>query len=120
MNVSFMEMYRLVRDINNRLSVTNFKRVNVNTEFFRDLEKVFDVIADVISYLPLFEPNKKGNSFIGMFRLVRDINDRLSVSNFKSVDVNTEFFKDLEKVFDDIADVLSYLPMFGTTKKDNG
>lgn len=59
-------------------------------------------------------------NFIEMYRLVRDINDRLSVSNFKTVDVNTEFFKDLEKVFDNIADVLSYLPMFGEAKKDNG
>ena len=58
MNVSFMGMYRLVRDINNRLSVTNFKRVDVNTEFFKDLEKVFDDIADVISYCPMFESNK--------------------------------------------------------------
>ena len=59
-------------------------------------------------------------NFIEMYRLVRDINDRLSVSNFKTVDVNTEFFKDLEKVFDNIADVLSYHPMFGADKKDNG
>ena len=59
-------------------------------------------------------------SFMGMYRLIRDINDRLSVTNFKRVDINTEFFKDLEKVFDDIADVISYCPLFGSTKKDNG
>ena len=40
--------------------------------------------------------------FIGMYRLIRD---------FKRVEVSTEFFKDLEKVFDDIADVLSYCPL---------
>ena len=61
MNCSFIGMYRLVRDINNRLSVTNFKRVDVNTEFFKDLEKVFEEIADVISYCPLFESTKKEN-----------------------------------------------------------
>ena len=114
-----MRMYRFIRYVNNKRDVTNFKSVDVNTEFFKDLEKVFDDIADVISYLPLFESNKKGNSFIGMYKLVRDINDRLSVSNFKSVDVNTEFFKDLEKVFDDIADVLSYPPLRESTKKEN-
>ena len=57
---------------------------------------------------------------MGMYRLIKDINDRLSVTNFKRVDVNTEFFKDLEKVFDDIADVISYCPLFNSTKKDNG
>ena len=59
-------------------------------------------------------------SFIEMYRLIKGINDRLSVTNFKRVDVNTEFFKDLEKVFDDIADVISYCPLFNSTKKDNG
>ena len=57
---------------------------------------------------------------MGMYRLIKGINDRLSVTNFKRVDVNTEFFKDLEKVFDDIADVISYCPLFNSTKKDNG
>lgn len=41
MNVS-MELYRLIVDINNKLSMTNFKRVEVSEEFFRDIEKVFE------------------------------------------------------------------------------
>ena len=75
MNVSFMEMYRLIVDINNklsatnfklsvtnsRLSATNFKRVEVSEEFFRDLEKVFEEIADVVLHCPLIESIKKDN-----------------------------------------------------------
>ena len=61
MNVSFMGMYRLIRDINDRLSSTNFKRVEVSKEFFKDLEKVFEETVDVISYCPLFDPTKKEN-----------------------------------------------------------
>ena len=60
MNVS-MELYRLIVDINNKLSMTNFKRVEVSEKFFRDLEKVFEEIADVLSYPPLFESTKKEN-----------------------------------------------------------
>ena len=61
MNVSFIGMYRLIRDINNRLSVTDLNRVSVNKEFFKNLETVFEEIADVISYCPLFESTKKYN-----------------------------------------------------------
>ena len=61
MNVSFMGMYRLIHDLNNKLSVTDCNRVTVNKGFFEDLEKVFDGIADVISYCPLFESTKKEN-----------------------------------------------------------
>ena len=74
-NDSFMRMYRFIRDINNKLSAKNFKvsvpnsnmtlinfnRVEVSEEFFRELEKVFDEIADVISYCPLFESTKNDN-----------------------------------------------------------
>ena len=76
MNVSFMGMYRLVRDINNKLSATNFK--------------------------------------------LSVANSKISVSNFKRVEVSEEFFRDLEKVFDEIADVISCCPLFDSTKKDNG
>ena len=55
MDCSFIGMYRLIRDFNNALSAKNFKRVEVSTEFFKDLEKVFDDIADVLSYCPLME-----------------------------------------------------------------
>lgn len=58
-------------------------------------------------------------SFIGMYRLVHDINSRLSVTKFKNVTVNTEFFKDLEKVFKEVVDVVSYCPLFDTTNKDD-
>ena len=61
MNVSFMGMYRLIRDFNNKLSVTDCNRVTVSKEFLKDLEKVFEEIADVISYCPLFDPTKKEN-----------------------------------------------------------
>ena len=74
-NDSFMRMYRVIRDINNKLSAKNFKlsvpnsnmtlinfnRVEVSEDFFRDLKKVFDEIADVISYCPLFESTKNDN-----------------------------------------------------------
>ena len=70
-----MGMYRLIRDINNKLSATNFKlsvtnsklsatnfkRIEVSEEFFRDLEKVFDEIADVVSHCPLLNSTKKEN-----------------------------------------------------------
>lgn len=59
------------------------------------------------------------DSFMRMYRIIRDINNMLSVKNFKSVEVRKEFFKDLEKVFEEIADVLSYPPLFESTKKDN-
>lgn len=61
MNVSFMGMRRLIRDINNKLSVTDCNLVTVNKEFFRDLEKVLEEIADVVSYCPLFDSTKKDN-----------------------------------------------------------
>ena len=61
MIVSFMRMYRFIRDINNKLDETNFNCVEINEKFFRDLEKVFDDIADVLSYPPLFESTKKEN-----------------------------------------------------------
>lgn len=59
MNCSFIGMYRLIHDINNSLSVTNFRKVEVNKEFFKDLEKVFEEVADVVSFCPLFESTKK-------------------------------------------------------------
>lgn len=59
-------------------------------------------------------------SFIGMYRLIHDINNRLVVTNYKSVEVNKEFFKDLENVFDEVADVISFCPLFESTKKDDG
>ena len=58
---SFMRMYGFIRDVNNKLHVTNLKRVEVSVEFFRDLEKVFEEIADVVSNCPLFESTKKEN-----------------------------------------------------------
>ena len=58
---SFMRMYGFIRDINNKLDDTNIKSVEVRTEFFKDLEKVFEEIADVLSYPPLFESTKKEN-----------------------------------------------------------
>lgn len=61
MNCSFIGMYKLIHDINNRLSVTNFRKVEVNKEFFKDLEKVFEEVADVISFCPLFESTKKND-----------------------------------------------------------
>lgn len=61
MNVSFMGMYRLIRDINNKLSVTDCNRVTVNKGFFKDLEKVFEEIADIVSYCPLFDSTKNDN-----------------------------------------------------------
>ena len=61
MNVSFMGMYRLIHDLNNKLSVTDCNRVTVNKGFFEDLENVFDGIADMVSYCPLFDSTKKEN-----------------------------------------------------------
>ena len=61
MNVSFMGMYRLIHDLNNKLSVTDFNHVTVNKEFFKDLEKVFEEIADVVSHCPLIESTKRKN-----------------------------------------------------------
>ena len=61
MNVSFMKMYRLIRPINNNLPVTDFERVLIEKEFFEDLEKVFDEIADVVLHCPLFNSTKKDN-----------------------------------------------------------
>lgn len=58
---SFMRMYRFIRYINNRLDATNFNCVEINEKFFRDLEKLFDEIAVVLSYPPLFKSNKKDN-----------------------------------------------------------
>ena len=61
MNVSFMKMYRLIRNINNNLPVTDFERVLIEKEFFEDLEKVFDEIADVVLHCPLSDLTKKKN-----------------------------------------------------------
>ena len=61
MIVSFMRMYRFIRDINNKLDGTNFNCVEINEKFFRDLEKVFDDIADMLSYPPMFESTKNEN-----------------------------------------------------------
>ena len=58
---SFMRMYRFIRYVNNKLDGTNFNCVETNEKFFRDLEKVFDEITDVLSYSPLFESTKKEN-----------------------------------------------------------
>ena len=60
------------------------------------------------------------DSFMRMYGFIRDINNKLDETNIKSVEVNTEFFKDLEKVFDEIADVVLHCPLFNSTKKDNG
>lgn len=62
MNVSFMGMYRLIRDINNKLSVTDCNRLAVNKGFFKDLEKVFEEIADIVSYCPLFDSTNKNDN----------------------------------------------------------
>ena len=56
-----MGMYRLIHDLNNKLSVTDCNRVTVNKGFFEDLEKVFEEIADVVSHCPLIESTKKDN-----------------------------------------------------------
>ena len=56
-----MRMYRFIRYINNRLDETNFNCVKINEEFFRDLEKVFEEIADVVLNCPLIESIKKDN-----------------------------------------------------------
>lgn len=61
MNTSFMTMYGFIRDLNNKLSESNFNTAEMSEEFFRDLEKVFEEIADVVSNCPLFESTKKEN-----------------------------------------------------------
>ena len=57
---------------------------------------------------------------MGMYRLIHDLNNKLSVTDCDRVTVNKGFFEDLEKVFDGIADMVSYCPLIGSTKKDNG
>ena len=60
------------------------------------------------------------DSFMRMYRFILDINNKLDETNFNCVEVRDKFFKDLEKVFEEIADVLSYPPLIESTKKDNG
>lgn len=57
MIVSFMKMYRFILDVNNKLDETNFNCVETNEKFFRDLKKLFDDIADVLSYPPAVRIN---------------------------------------------------------------
>lgn len=59
MNCSFMGMYRLIHDINKALKNTNFQRVEVSKEFFKDLEKVFDEVAEEITWYHIMDDMKK-------------------------------------------------------------
>lgn len=59
MNCSFMGMYRLIHDINKALKNTNFQRVEVCKDFFKDLEKVFDEVAEAVTWHSMFESMKE-------------------------------------------------------------
>ena len=59
-------------------------------------------------------------TFTGMYRLVHDINKRLSDTNFRRVEVGKEFFKDLEKVFDEVAGEMAFEYIMDEMKKDDG
>lgn len=59
MNCSFMGMYRLIHDINKQLSKTNFQKVEVGKNFFKDLEKVFDEAAEAITWCNIMDAMKE-------------------------------------------------------------
>ena len=48
--MNFKEMYKLVHSINRQIKEGKFHRVEVESEFFKDLEKVFDEVAEEISW----------------------------------------------------------------------
>ena len=62
MNVSFMGMYLMVKDINDTISKKNIQIVEVEKEFFQDLEKVLKKgIREIPRLTALFEDITKEN-----------------------------------------------------------
>lgn len=53
--MTFSEMYTQIHDINKTLKGSNFQRVEVEKEFFKDLEKVFDEVAEDVSWFLIMD-----------------------------------------------------------------
>ena len=53
--MTFSEMYTQIHDINKTLKGSNFQRVEVEKEFFKDLEKVFDEVAEDVSWFHIMD-----------------------------------------------------------------
>lgn len=60
-------------------------------------------------------------SFMGMYLMVKDINDTISKKNIQTVEVEKEFFQDLEKVLNKgIREIPRITALFEEITSDNG
>lgn len=59
-------------------------------------------------------------TFFGMYRLIHIINKRTAEANCQSVEVGKQFFRDLEKVFDEVAEVVAWRNIMDGMKEDDG
>lgn len=60
-------------------------------------------------------------SFMGMYLIVSDINDTISKKNIQTVEVDSKFFQDLEKVLKKgIREIPRLTALFDDITKDDG